>query len=287
MNVTLPENVKINKKQLIIYIVIILFCIISVIIASYVQFYARIDFAEIIGIKEKEEFGNKSEEQIQALKLDFDKMFNNSIQNDNGNNDSKKIYKDQNLVCTKYEKQESKNNSYEININIPYINIDNEIIENYNNEIEDVFAAKARNVLESENKNIIYTVEYIANLHDDILSLMIRSNLKEGTSAQRVIIQTYNYDLRNNKEISLEEILKIEQLDKQTVQDKINNTIQEEEKKVEDLKQLGYNIFNRELTSDIYNIENSNEFYYVGDTLYIIYAYGNDSYTSEMDLVII
>lgn len=287
MNVILPEKEKIKKKQIIIYILIISFCIISLIIASYVQFYARIDFAEMIGIKQKEEFGNKSEEQIQILKLDFDKMFNNSIQNDNGNNNSKKIYKDKNLVCTKYEKQESKSNSYEININIPYININNEIIENYNNEIENVFATKARNVLDSENKNVIYTVEYVANLHDDILSLMIRSNLKEGNSAQRVIIQTYNYDLRNNKEISLEEILKIEQLDKQTVQDKINNTIKEEEKKVEDLKKLGYNIFDRDINSDRYNIENSKEFYYIGDTLYIIYAYGNDSYTSEMDLVII
>lgn len=52
-------------------------------------------------------------------------------------------------------------------------------------------------------------MEYVANVQDDILSLMIRSNLKEGVSAQRIIIQTYNYDLRNNKEINLEEVLKI------------------------------------------------------------------------------
>ncbi len=287
MNLTLPEKAKINKKQLIIYISIIVFCIISLVAASYVQFYARIDFAEMIGIKQREEFGNKSQEQIQTLKADFDKIFSNSIKNDTGNNNNKKVYLDQDLVCTKYDRQESKTNSYEINIKIPYINIDNEVVENYNNEIENIFATKARSVLESENKNIIYTVEYVANLHDDILSLIIRSNLKEGTSAQRVIIQTYNYDLRNNKEITLEEILKIEQLDKQTVQDKISETISDEEKKVEDLKTLGYTIYDRDVKSDIYNIENSKEFYYVGDTLYIIYAYGNDTYTSEMDLVII
>ena len=270
MNLTLPEKAKINKKQLIIYISIIVFCIISLVAASYVQFYARIDFAEMIGIKQREEFGNKSQEQIQTLKADFDKIFSNSIKNDTGNNNNKKVYSDQDLVCTKYDRQESKTNSYEINIKIPYINIDNEVVENYNNEIENIFATKARSVLESENKNIIYTVEYVANLHDDILSLIIRSNLKEGTSAQRVIIQTYNYDLRNNKEITLEEILKIEQLDKQTVQDKISETISDEEKKVEDLKTLGYTIYDRDVKSDIYNIENSKEFYYVGDTLYII-----------------
>lgn len=57
-------------------------------------------------------------------------------------------------------------------------------------------------------KNVIFTVEYVANVQDDILSLMIKSNLKEGSNAQRIIIQTYNYDLRNNKEISLERVLK-------------------------------------------------------------------------------
>ena len=285
----IPEklNYKISRNQIIIYTAIILFCIISIIVASYVQFYARIDFAEMIGIKKKEEYASKTEEQIELIKSEFDNIFKNSIQNDDGNNDNKKEYKDRSLVCTKYEKQDTKTNGYEININIPYINIDNEIIRKYNEEIENIFASKARSVLNSENKNIIYTVEYTASVEDDILSLIIRSNLKEGTSAQRVIIQTYNYDLRNNKEISLSEILKIEQLDKQEIQDKINNTIQEEEKKVEDLRKLGYNIFNRDITSDMYYIENSREFYYTADALYIIYAYGNDSYTSEMDLIII
>lgn len=287
MNVTLPESEKIKKKQIIIYIGIILFCIIALIVASYVQFYARIDIAEMIGIKKAEEYGDKTEEEIQILKTEFDNMFNNNIQNDNGSNDNKKVYKDQALVCTKYNKQETKENSYDIKINIPYINIDNEIVEKYNEEIENVFVSKAKSILDSQNKNIIYTVDYIANIEDDILSLIIRSNLKEGANAQRVIIQTYNYDLRNNKEISLEEILRIEQLNKQTVQNKINTTIQEEEKKVEDLKKLGYNIFDRDTTSDMYNIENSKEFYYNGNVIYIIYAYGNDSYTSEMDLIII
>ncbi len=288
MNIPEKENkYTISKKQIIIYSAIILFCIISIIVASYVQFYARIDFAEMIGIKKKEEYEIKTEEQIETIKSEFDDIFKNSIQNDNGSNDGKKEYKDQDLVCTKYEKQDTKANGYEININIPYINIDNETIRKYNEEIENVFASKARSVLNSENKNIIYTVEYTANVEDDILSLIIRSNLKEGASAQRVIIQTYNYDLRNNKEISLSEILKIEQLNKQEIQDKINNTIQEEEKKVEDLRKLGYNIFNRDTTSDMYHIENSREFYYTADAIYIIYAYGNDSYTSEMDLIII
>lgn len=286
MNLILPDKVKIRKKQLIIYISIIVFCIISLIIATYVQFYARIDFAEIIGIKQRKTFGKKSEEQVQMLKLEFDKLFNNSIINNNENStDNKKIEKDKELVYTKYNKKQSKDNSYYINI--PYININNEIIDKYNKEIEEIFVSKAREILESENKKIIYSVEYIANIHDDILSLAIRSNLKEGTSAQRVIMKTYNYDLRNNKEICLEEIIKLEKIDKDNIQENIKKTIQEEEEKVNDLKQLGYKIFDRDINSNIYNIENSKEFYYTGNDLYIIYAYGNDEITSELDLVII
>ena len=60
-----------------------------------------------------------------------------------------------------------------------------------------------------------------------------------------------------------------------------------EEKKVKDLKQLGYNIYDRDISSDIYNIENTTEFYLTGSELYLIYAYGNDSQTSEKDLVIL
>ena len=120
-----------------------------------------------------------------------------------------------------------------------------------------------------------------------ILSLIIKSNLREGSKAQKVIIQTYNYDLRNNKKITLEEVLKIEQLDKQVIQNKIEDEIKIEQKKSEDLKSLGYNVYQRNIKSDIYKLENSTEFYLTNNTLYIIYAYGNATSTSEMDLVII
>ena len=116
---------------------------------------------------------------------------------------------------------------------------------------------------------------------------MVKSNLKEGSNAQKVVVQTYNYDLRNNKEITIDEMLKIKGMDKQLVQNKINDEISEEEKKVEDLKNLGYNIYTRDTSSNMYDIENASEFYVTEDTLYIIYAYGNQTSTSEMDLVIL
>lgn len=287
MNVTLPEKENLKRKYIIIYGIIIAFCIISLLIAFYVQFYARIDIAKLIGINQEERFGQKDEEEIKLLKTDFLKIFTNSIENSEGQNNGKKVDTDKDLVYTQYEKKESKVNSYDLEIHIPHINIESEIVDEYNKEIEDVFANMARKVLQSENRNIIYTVEYTANVQDGILSVMIHSNFKEGSNAQKVIIKTYNYDLRNNKEVTLSDLLRFEQLDEQKIQNQINAEIETEQKKVEDLKQLGYNIYNRDTTSDIYKIGNTTEFYITNDVLYIIYAYGNESNTSEMDLIII
>lgn len=285
MKVVLPEEKVFNKKQLAVYITIIIICIISIIIAFYVQFYARIDIPSLLGFEKETQLGKKTEEQTEQLKVEFDQIFTNKIQNEEGQ-ENKKKETDKPLVYTKTQKKESKLNHYDIDVNIPYINIQGELIEVYNKEIEG-FVEKASQVLESQSTNTIYTVEYVANVKDDILFLMIRSNLKEGSSAQRVIIETYNYDLRNNKSITLDKMLRIENLEQAEIQQKIKSAIEIEQKKVEDLKNLGYTIYNRDVENTMYQIENTKEFYFMNDVLYIIYAYGNDTFTSEMDLIVI
>lgn len=285
MKVVLPEKKVFNIKQIMIYVTILVICVISIIVALCVQFYARIDIARLLGFESEVKFGNKTKEQTELLKTEFDQIFTNRIENGEGQ-DSKKKETDKPLVYTKIEGKDSKLNSYDVEVHIPYINIDHEIIDEYNKEIEE-FINKTSAILEGQDRNTIYTVEYVANVQDGILSLMIRSNLKQGTSAQRVIIQTYNYDLRNNKKISLEEVLKIEDIKQPELQTKIKDEITAQQRQVEDLKSLGYNIYNRDVASMIYQIENTKEFYITKDALYIIYAYGNDTFTSEMDLIII
>ena len=285
MKVVLPEKKVFNKKQIAFYVSIIVICIISLIIAFYVQFYARIDIGRIFGLQTETEFGNKTEEQVEMLKTQFDQIFNNNIINVEGQ-ENKKKEKDKPLVYAKVEKKETKMNAYDIEVHIPYINIDNEIVEKYNQEINQ-FVNKTNSIIESQSVNTIYNVNYTANIYDGIVSLIISSNLKEGNSAQRAIIETFNYDLRNNKEITLEEVLKIEHINKGELQEKIKNEIETEQKKVEDLKDLGYNVYSRDVTSNQYEIKNTNEFYLTNNTLYIIYPYGNNAYTSERDLIIV
>ena len=286
MNLKLQDEKPIRKKQLIIYISIIIVCIICVIIAFYVQFYARIDLGRLVGIDGEEKFGQKTEEQTLTLETEFDQIFTNSLTNTENQGDNKKKDNSKDLVYVDLEKKETKLNSYDLEVHIPRINIDSPVVDKYNQDIQS-FIDKTNEVLESENQNIIYTVDYVANVQDGILSLMIKSNLKEGSNAQRVIVETYNYDLRNNKEISLEEVLAIEYLDKNDVQNRIDAKIAQEQRQVEDLKDLGYNIYNRDTSSEQYKVENSNYFYLTDNVLYIIYPYGNENYTSEMDLVII
>ena len=287
MNVTKPEKVGISKRGIIIYSVIIFVCIISLLVAFYVQFYKRIDLGRLIGINQEEKFGNKTEDEISELEADFLKLFNNTLDIKDSGNYNKKVEADKELIYTAFEKKETKANSYDLEVHIPKINIQSEEVEGYNKEIEETFINFVDKIVQSENRNIIYTVDFAANVQNGILSVMIHSNFKEGTKAQKVIIKTYNYDLRNNKGLKLQEVLKFEQLNEQNIQEKINSKIESEQKKVKDLEELGYNIYNRDANSEMYKIENNEEYYLTQDVIYIIYPYGNNAETSEMDLVIL
>ncbi len=285
MNVTLPKKEKTDIKAVIIYTISIISCIIAAIVVAISQYLGTDELERILSVGGS----NMTQEDIdeQILISGFDNIFNNQLEQYNLNIDINKKDEEKEIIYTGYEKQESKENDYDLDLHIPYINIDDEKIENMNNDIKETFENKAENVLQSEKQNVIYTVQYEATIENDILSLIIKSNLKQSTSAQRLIIRTYNYDLKNKKEITLQELINKNGLNENDVQNKIKQEIENEQKKVEDLKSLGYEIFERDLESEMYNIENSDEFFIKDGKIYIIYPYGNNDLTSEMDLVII
>ena len=285
MNVNLPKKEKTSTKAIIIYTISIITCIIAIIIVGLAIYYGSDELDRLITI------GGSSltqvDEEYQLLASNFDDIFQNHIEQYTTDLNIPKIDEEQELVYTYYTKDENKKNSYDLNLNIPYINIDNEVIAEYNEEIKQTYEEKAESILQTENENIIYTLQYEATIENDILSLIIRANLKEGSSAQRLIIQTFNYDLRNNKEITLEEMINLKQLNINDVQNKINQEIESEHQRVEDLRSLGYSVFERNPEDEMYKIENSQEFFVKDGNIYIIYAYGNENITSEMDLVIV
>ena len=282
MNVTLPEKNKINKRRIIIYSIAIFACILAIVVVIGIQILGNDVVDNFFGVSK---ITKKTEEEEDRLKANFDTLFQNQLENNNSY-EVKKIDENKDIVYTNYENTDKSANNYEMNVNLPYINIKNQSVQDYNENIKNIFQAKAEEVLKSTNSNVIYTVKYEAYIENNILSLIIYSDLKQDASAQRIIIQTFNFNLETNKELILEDIIKIYELDEKTVQDKIDNEIKNEEKKAEDLKALGYNVFTRDTKSDMYKIKNATEFFVHNNNLYIIYAYGNDKLTSERDIVV-
>lgn len=280
MNVVLP-NTKLDTKYKVIYGSILAVCVISIIIVIYIQFIDGKTVTTVGNLK------GKSEYDYETLKSNFDNLFNNSIESYDEKYNSKKSDSSKELVYTGYSNTENVDGSYDLDVSIPYINIKNSTIEKYNEEIKSTFEGKADDILKTKNKNSIYSVEYNANIQDGILSLVIKANLKEGSNAQRVIIKTYNYDIENEKEITISELLNLKNVGESYAQEKIDEEIEIEHKKDEDLKSLGYNIFNRDLDDEMYELENVEEFYYHDGSIYIIFAYGNDKYTSEVDVAVV
>ena len=283
MNLELPEKEKISKNRIIIYIIIALICIISIVVVIGVQILGNDVIDNLFGINK---ITKRTEEEEAVLKNNFENIFDNILENDE-EYQIQKINNNENIIYTSYTK-EDKNDNYEINVNLPYINIENEEVKQFNKEIKDTFEGKAEETIKNKNNNnIIYTVKYKAYIENNNLSLIIYSDLKQSTSAQRVIIQTFNYDLKENKENKLEDTLNNYSLKINDVQNKINNDIQKEQKKSEELIKLGYNVFSRDINSDIYKIDNITEYFVYKNNIYIIFAYGNNKITSEKDIVII
>ena len=176
---------------------------------------------------------------------------------------------------------------YEIDVKLPLININNQTAITIDKEIESIFLEKVNNIKESEQaEEVIYTVEYTAYVNENILSLAIKSTLKEGIKAQRVIIKTYTYNITTNELIDIDEMLSIKKLNKSAVQGEINKVVSENAKQAQSLIDLGYKVYERNLTDEMYKIEKVTNFFYgPNGALYIIYAYGNNSYTSELDII--
>ena len=287
MNVVINnKKPKGEKRRKALYLVIIVICLLAILTSAYVLVFKNhenVKPTEHIPVSE-EEYLKKEEE--------FEKIFTNETINQTKSNIliTNKIKKQDGIIGTAYENNEKETGKYSLNVKIPYININNNIVKEYNNQIEQTFKQKALDIISNtESKDVVYTVDYIAYVNEkNILSIVIRSILKEGNNAQRTIIQTYNYDFQNNKEILLEKMLDLKALEKQYVESKITTKIKQEQDKVEELKKLGYNIYERDYTSNIYKIKNTTEFFIGQDGyLYLVYAYGNNHYTSELDLVIL
>lgn len=265
------------------FIVIIVICILALAYGVYYQVFIK----PTIGIEEK---------PIPVPDdVKFDELFDNKVNlqdYDTSANFVNKIEPTKDLVYTTYNLNEIYEGKYEIQASIPLININNENAINIDREILDVFYGKINNILDRSSAEVtdktIYTVSYTAYLNENILSLIIKATLKEGANSQRVIIKSYTYNISTNQEVKLKEMLDIKGASIDNVQNAIKKTIEDAINYSESLSSLGHESFKRNPKNDMYNVENSDN-YFLGpnQSIYIIYAYGNTNFTSEKDIVYI
>lgn len=271
------------------YVLIAVFCVFAIIAGVYAQFIEQ-GTGTNYNISSGTET-DSSQKDRETIKAEFGSLFTNTI-NLNGFDTTgiTKIKEDEEIVYSAYDINKNEE-AYEVNIHVPVVNIKNDVASSFNNITQALFANKANEVLKMTDASTkaIYSIDYVAYVNDNILSVVIRSTLKEGQSAQRVIVQTYNYNLSTNESVTLNDLITKKGLNKDDVTRKIQSVVEEGDNEAKAIQSMGYNtVFSRDLSSNMYTVENSGTFF-LGDNnkLYIIYAYGNQNFTSEMDIVVL
>ena len=281
-----------NKNRMIIFILIGVFCVLVIIAAIYAQFVAT-DYDDIgdeptINVGNNNNTGVEREKNQDEIKTQFNGLFTNTV-NAGGYDLSTvdKLYDDRDIVYSAYTINES-NDNYEINVNLPVVNIAGDVVSEFNGITQELFADKAAEVMNSVNAyKTIYNVDYAVFINNGILSVAIKSLLKEGNNPQRTIVQTYNYDLQTGERVEIGRILSNLGLTTDEVQNKIREIVNEAAEAANILEQSGYSVLKRNLEDSMYNMNNLTT-YMLGPSneLYIIFAYGNRNFTSEMDIVL-
>ena len=278
------------KEAKIIYVIISIICVISIIIGVYEQFFNKKDDNTNISTngKVEEPIEQIKEKTMEEIKDEFNAIFINSFSSEGKDiSDIERINKEKNIVYAAYNIQQE-NDFFNIDLDIPVINIKGDIPKEFNKITQEVFVKKANEVMENTNvsEKIIYSIDYAAYINGDILSVIIKSSLKQGNNPQRIIVQTYNYNIKTKEKVTLSNIIEQKNIDEQKLKSKIDRALQIVKREEEILTQSGYSVYVRDLNSDVYKLENITNFFLDNDEkLYIIFAYGNQNFTSELDIV--
>ena len=268
-----------NNRKLM-YIVISIVCIISIILAILIQ----------LKHEDKEKNNNNLQEQEKTQeerKKEFDQLFNNVIELNNYDTSKiKRLDQSKEIVYTAYENNSEENNKYELDVHIPAINIDGQIAAKFNQTTQQIFADKTTEILQGTKFYTIYNITYTGYINGDILSVIIKSTLKEGNNAQRTIVETYNYNLATEKEVSIYDVINERGITIEELKEKINIEITNAIKEANKIQLAGFETYTRDINSDIYQVDNITNFFIGADgKLEIVFAYGNNNFTSEMDII--
>lgn len=275
-----------GTRKYIFFVVLVLICIVAMCLGIYAQFFYKYADTDIfmIGINIG---AKKTAEEIDILKSNFNSLFNNSLVVNSEEIKASKIEKKNDYVYTGYNLINEDENYYSVNVQVPVINIDSDKAREINSKIKTEFYDIANNIMRRTEGNTIYTVSYAAFINNDVLSLVIKSSLKETNKSEKLIVKTYNYAISEDREISLNDLITLKGTTKEDVQKTIDNDIKTAYTNAKIIAEQFGNLYERDLSSDIYKVDNTSTFFLTQDGyVYIVYAYGNNDYTTEIDLII-
>ncbi len=275
-----------GTKKYIFFISLILICVVALCLGIYAQFFYKYSDTDIlmIGINIG---AKKTAEEIDVLKSNFNSLFTNSLLINSPELKARKIEQKNDYVYTSYNLVNEDENYYSVNAQIPVINIDSDKVREINSKIKTEFYDLANTIMRKKEGNTIYTVSYASFINNDVLSLVIKASLKEENKSEKLMVKTYNYAISEDREISLGDLISLKETTENEVQKTIDNDIKTAYTNAKIIAEQFGNLYERDLSSDIYKTENATTFFLTQDGyVYIIYAYGNNDYTNEMDLII-
>lgn len=266
-----------------IYALIVAFCIIAIIVGVNAQFFSTkesdevpdINVSNVVSVNEEIDISNKFM-QLFDNKLPQFKDYPNIEKGDLSKNYLYIYSENPQLPNGPYTKK--LDGKYDIVAYLPVFNINSDVTNGFNNITINYFVKMMNDIVVNGTTNTNLTISFAANVNDNILSVAIIAKLKEGDKPQRIMIQGYNYDLANNKEVKVADVLAKKNIDIATANSKIEKVV----------KSADNTLYKRELTNPIYSIDKVTNFILGRNgELYIIYAYGNQAnvYSSEMDIV--
>ena len=176
---------------------------------------------------------------------------------------------------------------YSIDVKIPVININSKIVKEINQDIKTEFYEKANSYMRQKEVNVVYSVNYAAYVNEQILSIVIKASLREGENPEKIIVKTYNYNMLEDKKVTIADLVKYKGTSLEYVQSMITDEIKTAyDNAVIIADQFGY-MYNRDLKSEIYKVENTENYFLTQDGyVYIVYSYGNKEYTNVVDIII-
>ena len=276
-----------GKNKLVFFVVLTMLCIMAISIAIYTQYFYKYSDTDplMIGINTSSE---KTAEELQLLKANFNALFNNSLEVNSENvNITTKLDETKDLVYTGYKLQNEDENFFSVNAIIPLLNINTPKAKEINKAIISEFHEKANSVMREQGEYTVYNVTYTAYINNDILSVAIKASLREGNKSEKVSIKTFNYSLSSERQVTLAELVELKEQTVENIQNTINSEIKTAYNNAKIIAAEYGNLYERDLNSEMYKVENALTYFLTADGyVYVLYPYGNTDYTNEMDIVI-